>query len=79
MTDSTADIVVVGGSVIGTSIAMHLAHMGAGRVVLAEKGHLAGGVSGHSCAMVREHYVHPILVRMAKESSEIFHDFADAI
>ena len=41
MTDATADIVVVGGGVIGTSIAMHLARMGAGGVVLVEKGHLA--------------------------------------
>ena len=79
MTDATADIVIVGGGVIGTSIAMHLASMGAGRVVLVEKGHLAGGASGQSGAMVRDHYLHPVLVRMAMESSHIFHNFADAI
>ena len=79
MTDVTANIVVVGGGVIGTSIAMHLASMGAGRVVLVEKGHLAGGASGQSGAMVREHYLHPVLVRMAMESSHIFLNFADAI
>ena len=79
MTDATADIVIVGGGVIGTSIAMHLASMGAGRVVLIDKGHLAGGASGQSGAMVREHYLHPVLVRMATESSQIFHNFADAI
>ena len=79
MTDATADIVVVGGGVVGTSIAMHLASMGAGRVALAEKGHLAGGANGQSGAMVREHYLQPVLVRMAMESSHIFHNFADAI
>ena len=79
MTDTTADIVVVGGGVNGTSIAMHLARMGAGKVVLVEKGHLAGGASGRSGAMVREHYLHPTLVRMAMEASDIFHNFADAI
>ena len=79
MSNATADIIVVGGGVIGTSIAMHLARMGVGRVVLAEKGHLAGGASGRSGAMVREHYLHPVLVRMARESSEVFHNFDDAV
>ena len=79
MTDATADTVVVGGGVIGTSVAMHLARLGAGKVVLVEQGHLAGGASGRSGAMVREHYLHPVLVRMAMESSHIFHNFADAI
>ena len=79
MTSATADVVVIGGGVNGTSIAMHLARMGAGRVVLVEKGHLAGGATGRSGAMVREHYLHPTLVRMATESREIFQNFGDAV
>ena len=58
---------------------MHLARMGAGKVVLVEKGHLAGGPTGRSGAMVREHYLHPILVRMAMEASGVFRNFADAV
>ena len=58
---------------------MHLARMGAGRVILVEKGHLASGASGRSGAMVREHYLHPTLVRMAMEAREIFANFGDAI
>ena len=79
MTNSTADIVVVGGGVIGTSIAMHLALIGSGRVVLVEQGHLAGGASGLSGAMVREHYLHPVLVRMSMEARSVFHNFAEVI
>lgn len=79
MVSSTADVVVIGGGVNGTSIAMHLARMGAGKVVLVEKGHLAGGATGRSGAMVREHYLHPTLVRMATESREIFQNFGDAV
>ncbi len=79
MVNTTADIVVIGGGVNGTSVAMQLARMGAGRVVLVEKGHLAGGASGRSGAMVREHYLHPTLVRMATEAREIFQNFGDAI
>ena len=79
MTNQTADVVVVGGGVIGTSIAMHLAMIGSGRVVLVEQGHLAGGASGLSGAMVREHYLHPTLVRMSMEARSVFHNFAEVI
>lgn len=79
MAPRTADVVVIGGGVNGASIAMHLAKLGAGRVVLVEKGGLATGATGRSGAMVREHYLHPTLVRMAMEASEIFHNFGDAV
>ena len=79
MTHRSADVVVIGGGVNGTSIAMHLARMGAGKVLLVEKGHLASGASGRSGAMVRLHYLHPTLVKMAMEASEVFHNFADAV
>ena len=29
--------------------------------------------------MVREHYQHPTLVKMAMEASDIFHNFGDAV
>ena len=79
MAQRSADVVVIGGGVIGTSIAMHLARLGAGKVLLVEKGHLASGASGRSGAMVREHYLHPVLVKMAMEASDIFHNFGDSV
>ena len=79
MPNHTADFVVVGGGVIGTSAALHLALMGAGNVILVEGSHLAGGASGLSGAMVREHYLHPVLVRMAMESRTIFENFGEVI
>ena len=50
MTSQSANVVVIGGGVNGASTAMHLARMGAGKVILVEKGHLAGGASGRSGA-----------------------------
>ena len=79
MPQRSADAVVIGGGVNGTSVAMNLARMGAGRVALLERGHLAGGASGRSGAMVREHYLHPALVEMAMEASAVFHNFQDAV
>ena len=79
MSNRSANVVVIGGGVNGTSIAMHLARMGAGKVLLVEKGHLAGGATGRSGAMVREHYLHPTLVKMAMEASDIFHNFGEVV
>ena len=77
MTPKAADVVVIGGGAIGASVAMHLASMGAGDVVLVERRHLASGATGRSGAMVREHYLHPVLVKMAMEASQVFHNFGE--
>jgi glycine/D-amino acid oxidase-like deaminating enzyme len=57
----TAGVVVIGGGVIGASIAFHLARMGAGQVVLLERKHLAAGSTGTSSGLVRMHYDNPVL------------------
>lgn len=79
MASNSANVIVVGGGVTGTSTAMHLARLGAGKVLLIERGSLASGASGRSGAMVREHYLHPVLVQMAMEASRIFHNFSEAV
>jgi glycine/D-amino acid oxidase-like deaminating enzyme len=54
------DVVVVGGGVAGTSCAYHLRRLGAGRVLLLERGSLAAGSSSRSTGFVetgyREHW-----------------------
>ena len=52
----TADVVVIGGGVMGTSIAFNLARRRAGRVVLLEKNTVCSGTSAKSSAIVRTHY-----------------------
>ena len=49
---SQANIVVVGGGVLGTSIAYHLAKAGAEDVVLLEKAALTHGSTWHAAGMV---------------------------
>lgn len=73
----TADIVVLGAGVIGTSIAYHLARHKAGRVVLLERDIVASGASGASSALVRMHYSFPPEVRLAVKSLEYFENWAD--
>jgi len=76
---STADVVIVGGGVIGVSIAYHLARMGAGKVVLLERSQLAAGATGLSSGLVRMHYDNPLEAEMAFKSLPAFRDFDDVI
>lgn len=69
------DAIVIGGGVIGTSIACHLARFGAGRVLLLERGTLGGGTSAQSSCIVRTHYSVPANVALAKAALAIFRDF----
>lgn len=74
-----ADVVVIGGGSTGTSIAWHLGRLGAGRVLLLEKTAVAAGGTGKSSGIVRTHYLHPTLARMALESRRFFEHFEEAV
>jgi sarcosine oxidase subunit beta len=73
----TADVVVIGGGVIGTSIAFALASAGVKRVVLLEKSALASGASGRSSALVRMHYTNVEDARLAWASYPAFRDWTE--
>ena len=75
----TADAVVIGGGIIGTSIAFHLAHMGAGKVILLERKQLASGSTGPSSGLVRMHYDNPLEGEIAFKSFETFRHFDEII
>ncbi len=62
---SRADAVVIGGGVIGTSIAAHLTRRGISRVVLVERNALASGSTGRSVAICTPAYSSEINVRLA--------------
>ena len=73
----TADVVVIGGGVIGTSIAFALTQAGVKRVVLLEKSALASGASGRSSALVRMHYTNIEDARLAWASYPVFRDWTE--
>ncbi len=74
-----ADIIIIGGGVIGCSTAYHLAREGAGRVVLLERGELASGGTAKSCAIVRTHYSIETNLHHAVESLRVFSHFDDLV
>lgn len=69
-----ADVVVIGGGCMGASTAFHLARKGLD-VILVERRHLASGATGHSGAIVRQHYETRIGIRLARESLRFFQRF----
>lgn len=73
----TADVVIIGGGVMGTSIALHLAEREAGTIVLLEKCHLAAGSSGKSGAILRQHYSRETTIRMARTSLQFYAHFEE--
>src|SRR5690242_8754388 len=75
----TCDVLIVGGGVIGTSIAFALARRGAGRVLLLEKTFLGAGSSGKSGAIIRQHYSNPLTASMARKSLGVFRHFDEAV
>jgi len=75
----TADVVVVGGGVTGTSTAFHLASLGVRDVLLLERGRLASGASGKSAAQVRMHYTNVHETRLALESLRIFQNWSEIV
>src|SRR4051812_14050768 len=75
----TSDFLVIGGGVMGCSIAHALAQRRVGRVLLLEKSFLGAGSSGKSGAIVRQHYSNPLTARMARLSLEVFEDFPNVV
>ena len=70
------DVVIVGGGVMGLSIALCLAREGCG-VVLLERNHLGSGSTGKSGAILRQHYSLPLTATMARESLDVFSNFEE--
>src|SRR5437016_14053757 len=67
--EHTADVIVIGGGVMGCATAVQLALKGVKRVVLLEKGaQVAVGASGASGGLVRMHYTNPGDVQLAWRS-----------
>ncbi|HTA07607.1 MAG TPA: FAD-dependent oxidoreductase, partial [Streptosporangiaceae bacterium] len=47
-----ARVVVIGGGIIGTSVAYHLAHLGVRDVVLLERDRLTSGTTWHAAGLM---------------------------
>ncbi len=71
----SASVVIVGGGVIGTSCAFHLAEAGVDGIVLLERNQLGSGSSGRAAGGVRAQFSDAINVALAQRSLRAFADF----
>src|SRR5262245_54726728 len=75
----TCDILIVGGGVMGVSIAHALGSRRAGRIIVVEKSYLGAGSSGKSGAIIRQHYSNRLTAVMAQKSLRVFEHFEDVV
>jgi sarcosine oxidase subunit beta len=73
---ASAEVVVVGGGVIGTSTAFHLAEAGVD-VCLVEKGELAGGSTSRAAGGFRAQFSDPLNIALGLHSIEAFMRFGE--
>ena len=72
----TFDVIVIGGGVVGTSVAFHLSTLGARDVLLLERETIGSGTTAQSSGILRTHYSVRENVELARRSWEVFNDFA---
>ncbi|TMQ94427.1 FAD-binding oxidoreductase [Actinomadura soli] len=72
-----AEVVIVGGGVMGTSIAFHLAEAGVRRVVLVERGELGSGSTCKAAGGVRAQFSDEVNIRLGARSLDAFARFGE--
>ena len=77
MTSDSADVVVIGGGVMGVSTAFHLAEAGVRNVVLVERDELGAGSTSKAAGGVRAQFSDEVNIRLGARSLEAFARFGD--
>ncbi len=67
-----AQVVIVGGGIVGANIAYHLAKLGWTDVILFEKGEIASGESSHAAGLVTQFATSQTLMQFRKYSIELY-------
>lgn len=73
------DFIVIGAGVIGTSVAHHLATLGAGSVLVLDRATIGAGTTSQSSGLLRTHYSVRQNVELARSSWWAFNNFAEYV
>ncbi len=75
----SADIVIIGGGIIGSSLAYYLAQRGVRDVVVLERDYISSGSTGRCGAGVRQQWGMEMNCRLSKGSVDIFEELSDEL
>src|SRR6476646_9305675 len=67
-----AHVVIIGGGVIGTSVAYHLTKLGFTDILLAEQGHLSCGTTWHAAGLVGQLRASESATRLVQYSTQLY-------
>ena len=73
-TPSQAQVVIIGGGVVGCSVAYHLAKLGMNDVVLLERKVLTSGTTWHAAGLVGQLRATQNMTKLAQYTSELLRD-----
>ena len=77
--EKIADAVVIGGGIMGVSVAHFLSKKKMGKVILLEKKHLASESTGSSAANIRSAYSNSLTIKLALRSLDMFENDEDEL
>ena len=76
----TADVVIIGSGIVGSSVAYHLAQAGCANVLVLEReAHQGKGSTGKSMGGVRAQFSTPVNIQMSKYSIDFFSKFDEVV
>ena len=75
--NSQANVIIIGGGVIGTSIAYHLTKAGCRDIIVLEKNYIGSGSTEKCPGGIRQQFSSEINIRLSMESIEFFKHFEE--
>ncbi|HEY0431666.1 MAG TPA: FAD-dependent oxidoreductase, partial [Pyrinomonadaceae bacterium] len=76
----TADVVIIGSGIVGSSVAYHLAEQGCTNVLVVEReAHQGKGSTGKSMGGVRAQFATPVNIQMSRYSIDFFSRFDEVV
>jgi sarcosine oxidase subunit beta len=76
----TADVVIIGSGIVGSSVAYHLAQAGCANVLVIEReAHQGKGATGKSMGGVRAQFSTPVNIQMSRYSIDFFSRFDEVV